>query len=164
MGCCCCCTSQLFFSVTLGAGLGVECLSNNTRSPFSEITLQMQSPGTGLWVMIANEFACQNCNPWSCALDNFYPVDKILITFPITVIMHFLRNRVIIMFFVSSSGSSPQGSRGVKKSACRALSFSFPPGINPLSQVGLNIPRTNSVKDTLFPIARNRRVSHQFWH
>ena len=28
----------------------------------------------------------------------------------------------------------------------------------------LNIPRTTSVKDTLFPVVRNGRVSHQFWH
>ena len=31
----------------------------------------MQSPDTGLSVMIANDFVCQNCNPESCALDNF---------------------------------------------------------------------------------------------
>ena len=70
-GCCCCCASQLLFNVTLGAGLGVASLSNVTRSPVWEITRSMQSPGTVALVMIANDFVCQNCNPWSCALDNF---------------------------------------------------------------------------------------------
>ena len=67
----CCCTSQLLFSVTVGAGLGVESLSNSTRSLFSEITLKMPSPGTGLWVMIVNDFVCQNCNPKAGVLINF---------------------------------------------------------------------------------------------
>ena len=80
--CCCCCTSQLLFSVTLGAGLGVASLSENTRSPFWEIFRWMQSPGTVSRVMIANDFVCQNCNPWSCALDNLYPIYCILIVFP----------------------------------------------------------------------------------
>ena len=70
---CCCCTSQLLFSVTLGAGLGVESLSNITRCPLSEIILKVQSPGTGLWVMIANDSVCKNCSPKSCASDNFIP-------------------------------------------------------------------------------------------
>ena len=39
-GCCCgcCCASQSLFNVTLGAGLGVASLSNNSRSPLWEIT------------------------------------------------------------------------------------------------------------------------------
>ena len=62
---------SLLFSVTLGADLGVEGLSNSTRSLFAEINLEMQSLGTGLWLMIVNDFVCQNCNPKSCALHNF---------------------------------------------------------------------------------------------
>ena len=41
------------------------------RSPFWEITLKMQSAGTGLCTMIACDSVYQNCNPWSGARDNF---------------------------------------------------------------------------------------------
>ena len=57
---------------------------------------------------------------------------------------------------------SPQGFRGVKKSACRALSLIFHTGSAP--QDRSNAPRTTSVKDVLFPLVKNRCVSYQFQH
>ena len=52
--------------------------------------------------MISCDFVCQNCNPSFCARDNFYSVNGILITFPMTVIVHFLKNCVIITGFFST--------------------------------------------------------------
>ena len=65
--CCCCWLCQFLFNVCLGAGLGVAHLSKSTRSPFLAVTRSMQSPGIVTWVMIANDFVCRNCAPWSCA-------------------------------------------------------------------------------------------------
>ena len=54
----------------LGAGLLASSLSKFTRSPFSDVTRSMQSPGIVAYVMIADDFLCQNSNPRSCAFDN----------------------------------------------------------------------------------------------
>ena len=35
-----------------------------------KLLCKMQSLVTGWWVMNANDFDCQNCNPWFCAPDN----------------------------------------------------------------------------------------------
>ena len=78
---------------------------------------------------------------------SFCPIDGILITFPIIVIMHFLRNRVIIM-------------GGFLHLDLHHL------------EERLNIPSPIFVKYIyiyiyifkLFPLVRNWRVSHQLWH
>ena len=70
-------------------------------------------------------------NPWSCALDYSNPINRILIAFPICLVMSLLRNSVIKMRFFSC-WSFPSGFRSVHKTACRALSFSFPPSNIPL--------------------------------
>ena len=67
---CCCWLCQLISNFTLGTSLGVSSLSNRTHSPFWDATRSIQSPGIAALVMIANDFVCQNCNPWSCAFDN----------------------------------------------------------------------------------------------
>ena len=43
---CCCWLCQVFFYVTLGAGLGGSSLPKSTRSPFWAVTRSMQSPDT----------------------------------------------------------------------------------------------------------------------
>ena len=75
--------------------------SNSVRSHFWDITLLVQSAGTGMCTIIARDFVCQNRNPWSCARI-FYPTNGILITFPIAVIVYFLRSCKLIIgcFFI----------------------------------------------------------------
>ena len=68
--CCCCWLRLFFFNVSLDVGLGVSCLSKSTRYPFWDVTRSIQSPGIVAWVMIANDFVCQNSNPWLYAFDN----------------------------------------------------------------------------------------------
>ena len=53
---CCWCTCQWLLRVNRGAGRGVGSLSYIIRSPFCEVTLQMQSTGTQLCTIIALDF------------------------------------------------------------------------------------------------------------
>ena len=128
-------------SLLLVVGLGNESLSKSTGSLLSEITSQMHSAGSGLFKMIATDFACQICN------GQFYAINGILIAFLMIVMVHFLRNCVIMAFFFIWISS--KGFRDVKKKLlvvfCRFLEQLL-------------------VKDALFPVVRNGLVSHQFGH
>ena len=56
------------------------------------------------------------------------------------------------------------GSRGVKKTACLALSRSrFPPGISSTLQNAVRVPRNSRMKDVLLPVVWNKCVFHHFW-
>ena len=54
-----------------GLDFGVRILWNMIRPPSSPTTLSMHWCGTDWCTMIAFDFVCQNCNPRSCARDNF---------------------------------------------------------------------------------------------
>ena len=123
--CCCCCDCQCLFSVTFGAGRGVESLSNSIRSPFGERLLcrcTLLSQVT-LFAKIAI---------LDVVLGVILPINSFLITIPMTVRVHLLlRNCGKNHGVLSSSGSPPKWFSGVKKIVCRPLWLSFPPGISP---------------------------------
>ena len=66
-GCCCCCDCQAVLSTIFGSSRGGESLSNKVRSPFWEITLQMQSAGRELCTISAWDLVWQKRNLLSCA-------------------------------------------------------------------------------------------------
>ena len=112
----------------------------------------MQFPDTGLWVMIANDFICQNYNRKILCSRQFYTQNGILIPFPMTVMMHFLRNCVIIMEFFFIWIFTKRMQRRPLAVLCR---FRFLPKIcPPPPQDRLNAPRTTSVW--------NGHVSHSY--
>ena len=152
---CCCCVSQLLFNVTFGAGFGVASLSNDTRSPFGEITRWTQSPGTVSQVMIANNFVCQNCNPRYCALDNLSNVLHLdCLSNKFYNVLEEQCNHHEVSLHLGCYRMDPEVWRRL---LVEALSFSFPPGICPL-QNRLKISRNSSVKDVLLPFVWNTRV------
>ena len=108
---------------------------------------------------------CQNFNHRSCARDNFYTIHDILITFPMTVVVQFLRNCVIItrLFFVGIS------TKRVKWCEQDSLP-SFVAFMSTRNQYNLK-DRLNAEKDNLceknFPNLRNSNILHQpkvTWH
>ena len=84
-----------------GLGFGVRILWNMIRPPSSPTTLSMHWCGTDWCTMIAFDFVCQNCNPRSCARDNFYPDHSVLVTSPMTFLRNFSGFRKIITWLLS---------------------------------------------------------------
>ena len=149
---CCCCTSQLLFSVTLGAGLGIESFEH-----YSIFSLRDYSEGAISWHKIVGDdrkwLCLQELQSQILCVGQFLSLNGILIPFPITVIVHFLRNCVNItrFFFVRISTTRVQRC----KEDCLPCFVAFFTTRNLW---------TTSMKDVLFPVARNRRVPHQFRH
>ena len=86
-----------------------------------------------------------------------YPKNGILITFPMTVIMHFLRNYVIILGFFFIWIFTKRVQRCKEDCLPRFVTF-FSTQNQSARQDKLNAPWTTSVKILLFPVARNIRV------
>ena len=97
MGCYCCCTCQLLLRVTLGAGLGVASLSNNTRSPFFRNHSVNAIPGHS--VMGDDRRG-----------HRFPELQSLILRYGWGIVWS---SRGF-----SSSGLLPNGSRGVKKTVC----------------------------------------------
>ena len=91
----------------------------------------------------------------------FYPINCILFTFPMTVVVHFFWGIVESSRGSSSSESPPKGLSSVKKTVSRLLSLSFPPGISPFSRIDWMLMEEPS-GNIVFPIVRNSNVLHQF--
>ena len=83
------------------------------------------------------------------------PSERVLITFPIAVIVHFLRNLVIITGF-SSSESLPKRVSGVKKTVCVVRPcFASPTWNESVLMDGLDAERTAPVKTKMPSCAKN---------
>ena len=107
-----------------------------------------------MWLRLPELQSLILCSGW------FYPINGILITFPMTVVVHFLRNCVIITGS-SSSESPPKGLSGVKKIVCRPLLLSFPPGMTPFSRIDWMLKDQPFWKITLSTCKEYQIVPHQ---
>ena len=116
----------------------------------------MQSASTGLCAMTACDSVCQNCNPRSCARDNFTLFHNILIRFP----TNFLRNCVIIMRFFFFRISKNVEWCEEEDSLLSFIAFMSTRNQSVLKD-RLNAERTTSVKNKPLPMVRNSNIPHQ---
>ena len=134
ISCCYCYTSHLLLSVTLGAGLGFESLSTTLGLLFFEKLLckcNLLAQDYGWWSQMTSfvRIGILDLVLWIILFNRRHP--------------GYVSNNCVNALSEEScnhhgfsSGISPTRFRSVKKTACRALSFSFPPRINPIPRIG----------------------------
>ena len=162
ISCCCCCTRQLLFSVTLGAGLGVESFEQ-----YSISFLRDYSGDAISWHRIVGDDRKWLCLPevqsqilcfGQLILTNKRHPENVSNDCDNALSEKSCNHHGVLLHL----NFHQKGFRGVKKTACRALSLVHQNQY--VHQDRLNAPRTTCAKDVLFPVVWNRRASHQFQH
>ena len=92
----------------------------------------------------------------------FHPMYCILIVLPISVVMYFLRNSVIIMRFLFIFVVTEWIQR-CEEDCLSNFAIIFSSLNSSTHQNGLRVPRHSPVKDVLLPGVRNKCVFRHYW-
>ena len=121
----------------------------------------MQSAGTRLCTTVALDFVCQSRKSLILCSGYFYPINGVLIMFPIAVVVHLPGNREVITgcFFI---WILPERVERCEEDGLSSILALFSSWNESVLQDGLDAERTTLVQHKLFPFARNHNVPNQF--